>query len=111
MDSMGRRSRKIATRKGAQDAKKAKWYGKIGKEAVSTVKKGGPNPISNTVLATVQEKTKEFDVPKEILERNFKRASEKVQEAYIEKFYEMYGFGGVVMVVEVLTENRSVAAI
>ncbi|KAF8400871.1 hypothetical protein HHK36_014174 [Tetracentron sinense] len=110
---MGRRSSKIATRKGAQDAKKAKRYGKIGKEIVSAVKKGGPNPISNTVLATVLEKAKELDVSKEILERNIKRASEKGQEAYIEKFYEVYGFGGVGMVVEVLTDkiNRSVAAV
>ncbi|XP_077209890.1 yebC-like protein isoform X2 [Tasmannia lanceolata] len=110
---MGRRSSKIATRKGAQDAKKAKRYGKIGKEIVSAVKKGGPNPISNTVLAGVLEKAKELDVPKEILERNIKRASEKGQEAFIEKFYEVYGFGGVGMVVEVLTDkiNRSVAAV
>ncbi|XP_042492544.1 probable transcriptional regulatory protein At2g25830 [Macadamia integrifolia] len=110
---MGRRSSKIAGRKGAQDAKKAKRYGKIGKEIVSAVKKGGPNPVSNTVLAAVLEKAKELDVPKEILERNMKRASEKGQEAYIEKFYEVYGFGGVGIIIEVLTDkiNRSVAAV
>ncbi|GAB4837224.1 hypothetical protein Ancab_002127 [Ancistrocladus abbreviatus] len=110
---MGRRSSKIATRKGAQDLKKAKLYSKIGKEVVSAVKRGGPNPISNPALAVVLEKAKELDVPKEIVERNIKRASEKGQEAYIEKFYEVYGFGGVGMVVEVLTDkvNRSVAAI
>ncbi|XP_022730551.1 probable transcriptional regulatory protein At2g25830 isoform X2 [Durio zibethinus] len=110
---MGRRSSKIAGRKGAQDAKKAKIYSRIGKEVVSAVKKGGPNPISNTVLAAVLEKAKELDVPKEILERNIKRASEKGQEAYIEKVYEVYGYGGVSMVVEVLTDKitRSVAAV
>ncbi|KAJ9168280.1 hypothetical protein P3X46_019826 [Hevea brasiliensis] len=110
---MGRRSSKIAGRKGAQDAKKAKLYSRIGKEVVSAVKKGGPNPISNTALAAVLEKAKELDVPKEILERNIKRASEKGQEAYIEKIYEVYGYGGVSMVVEVLTDkiNRSVAAV
>ncbi|KAF3446405.1 hypothetical protein FNV43_RR11584 [Rhamnella rubrinervis] len=111
--AMGRRSSKIAGRKGAQDAKKAKLYSRIGKEVVSAVKKGGPNPISNTVLAAVLEKAKELDVPKEILERNIKKASEKGQEAYIEKIYEVYGFGGASMVVEVLTDkiNRSVAAV
>uniref|UniRef100_A0A5B7BXG0 Transcriptional regulatory protein n=1 Tax=Davidia involucrata TaxID=16924 RepID=A0A5B7BXG0_DAVIN len=110
---MGRRSSKIATRKGAQDAKKAKLYAKIGKEVVSAVKRGGPNPVSNMSLAAVIEKAKELDVPKEILERNIKRASEKGQEAYIEKFYEVYGFGGVGIIVEVLTDkvNRSVAAV
>ncbi|KAL5786253.1 hypothetical protein ACOSQ2_008645 [Xanthoceras sorbifolium] len=110
---MGRRSSKIAGRKEAQDAKKAKLYSRMGKEVVSAVKKGGPSPISNTLLAAVLEKFKELDVPKEILERNIKRASEKGQEAYIEKIYEVYGYGGVSMVVEVLTDkiNRSVAAV
>lgn len=53
------------------------------------MKKGGPIPTSNTTLAAVLEKAKELDVPKEILDRNIKRASEKGQEAYIEKVYEV----------------------
>lgn len=110
---MGRRSCKIAGRKTAQDAKKTKLYSKIGKEVVSAVKKGGASPVSNTALAALFEKAKELDVPKEIIERNIKRASEKGQEAYIEKVYEVYGYGGVGIIVEVLTDkiNRSVAAV
>ncbi|XP_010526107.1 PREDICTED: probable transcriptional regulatory protein At2g25830 [Tarenaya hassleriana] len=110
---MGRRSSKIAGRKGAQDAKKAKLYSRIGKEVVSAVKKGGPNPVSNTALATILEKAKELDIPKDILERNIKRASEKGQEAFIEKIYEVYGYGGVSIVVEVSTDKitRSVALV
>ncbi|KAF5743242.1 hypothetical protein HS088_TW09G01308 [Tripterygium wilfordii] len=103
--SMGRRSAKIAGRKGAQDTKKAKLYSKIGKEVISAVKKGGSDPGSNTALANVLEKAKELDVPKEVVERNVKKASEKGQEAYIEKVYEVYGFGGASMVVEVLTDK------
>jgi len=53
------------------------------------VKKGGPNPVSNSALVAVLEKAKELDVPKEIVERNIKKASEKGQEAYIEKIYEV----------------------
>lgn len=53
------------------------------------MKNGGPNPLSNLALASVIEKAKDLDVPKEILERNIKRASEKGQEAYIEKVYEV----------------------
>ncbi|KAF8033974.1 hypothetical protein BT93_C0298 [Corymbia citriodora subsp. variegata] len=110
---MGRRSCKIAGRKDAQNAKKAKLFSKIGKEVVSVVKKGGPNLTSNTALVAILEKAKELDVPKEILERNIKRASEKGQESYKEKIYEVYGFGGVSIVVEVSTDkvNRSVAAV
>ncbi|XP_073285355.1 probable transcriptional regulatory protein At2g25830 isoform X1 [Primulina huaijiensis] len=110
---MGRRSCKIAGRKTTQDAKKAKLYARFGKEVVSAVKKGGSSPISNTTLAALFEKAKELDIPRDILDRNIKRASEKDQEAYIEKFYEVYGYGGVGMIVSVLTDkvNRSVAAI
>lgn len=53
------------------------------------MKKGGPSPVSNTALAAILEKAKELDVPKDILERNIKRASDKGQEDYIEKVYEV----------------------
>lgn len=53
------------------------------------MKKGGPNPTSNSILAAVLEKAKELDVPKDIVERNIKKASDKGQEAYIEKIYEV----------------------
>ncbi|WVZ99276.1 hypothetical protein U9M48_044604 [Paspalum notatum var. saurae] len=110
---MGRRSCKIAGRKDAQNLKRMKRNSKIGKEVVAAIKKGGPNPSSNTALAAVLEKARELDVPREILERNIKKASEKGQDTYTEKVYEVYGFGGVGMVVEVLTDKitRSVADI
>ncbi|CAM8879070.1 unnamed protein product [Rhodiola kirilowii] len=110
---MGRRACKIAGRKTAQNAKKMKLYSKIGKELVSAIKKGGTNPTSNITLATLIEKCKELDIPKDIVDRNIKRATEKGQEAYIEKVYEVYGYGGASIVVEVLTDKitRSVAAV
>lgn len=55
-----------------------------------SIKRGGPNPASNTVLAAVLEKAKQLDIPKEIVDRNLNRALEKGQEAYIEKIYEVY---------------------
>lgn len=110
---MGRRSCKIAGRKDAQNLKKMKRNSKIGKEIVAAINKGGPNPSSNTALAAILEKVRELDVPKEVVERNMKRASEKGQDTYTEKVYEVYGFGGVGMVVEVLTDKitRSIADI
>ncbi|XP_020265258.1 probable transcriptional regulatory protein At2g25830 [Asparagus officinalis] len=78
---------------------------KIGKEIVSAIKKGGTNPTSNTILAAVLEKARELDVPKEIVDRNIKKASEKGQEDFIDKFYEVYGFGGVGMVVAASTDK------
>ena len=45
--------------------------------------------MTNLTLAAILDKAKELDIPKDILERNIKRASEKGQEAYIEKVYEV----------------------
>ncbi|KAK9072828.1 hypothetical protein SSX86_009263 [Deinandra increscens subsp. villosa] len=122
---MGRRSCKIAGRKVRSNIRRPKCRGFKMERKLSSmqklerklylrnVKKGGPSPISNTALAAILEKAKDLDVPKEILERNIKRASDKGQEAYIEKVYEVYGYGGAGIIVEVSTDkiNRSVARV
>ncbi|XP_057865123.2 probable transcriptional regulatory protein At2g25830 isoform X3 [Cryptomeria japonica] len=89
--NMGRRACKIADRKVVSGN--------------CSVKRGGANPTSNSLLAAVIQKAKELDVPKDIVERNIKKALDKGQEAFIEKFYEVHGFGGVGMIAEVLTDN------
>ena len=50
---MGRRSSKIAVRKGVQDAKKAKLWGKYGKLILQAAKAGGPSPEGNVRLGEV----------------------------------------------------------
>ena len=50
---MGRRSSKIAMRKGVQDAKKAKSWGKFGKLILQAAKAGGPSPEANVRLGEV----------------------------------------------------------
>lgn len=108
--SMGRRSAKIATRKGKEDGLRAKLYGRIGKQIVSTVKRGGPDASSNEQLAHVLREARALRVPKELVERNIARASEGNQADFQEVTYEAYGHGGVGMVVESLTDNVNRAA-
>eukprot|EP00271_Cylindrocystis_brebissonii_P006971 TRINITY_DN19993_c0_g1_i1.p1 TRINITY_DN19993_c0_g1~~TRINITY_DN19993_c0_g1_i1.p1 ORF type:complete len:377 (-),score=45.34 TRINITY_DN19993_c0_g1_i1:78-1208(-) len=107
---MGRRSSKIAMRKGKEDAKKAKLYGKVGKQIISAVREGGPNPASNSALALLLTQARMYDIPKDILERNIKKASEKGQADFAEMTYEVYGIGGVGIVLDVLTDNNARAA-
>eukprot|EP00894_Picocystis_sp_ML_P000358 jgi/Pico_ML_1/50875/g2006.t1 len=107
---MGRRSAKIATRKGKEDGLRAKLYGRIGKQIVSTVKRGGPDASSNEQLAHVLREARALRVPKELVERNIARASEGNQADFQEVTYEAYGHGGVGMVVESLTDNVNRAA-
>jgi transcriptional/translational regulatory protein YebC/TACO1 len=86
---MGRRAAKIANRKGKADAIKAKLYGRIGKMIVQTVKSGGgADPATNARLAEVLKKAKDVGAPKDLIERNLKRASDAKQADYAELVYE-----------------------
>lgn len=108
--AMGRRSSKIATRKGKADAQKAKLYGKIGKLVAQAVRLDGPDPVANTRLREALAAAKMAQVPVDIIERNIKRASESKAD-YAEVTYEAYGIGGTGFVIECLTDNvnRSVS--
>lgn len=68
----------------AQDMKKSKLYGKLGKLIIQAAKHGGPDPASNTRLKDVLSQAKLVDCPKEIIERNLKKASDKQQADYTE---------------------------
>jgi transcriptional/translational regulatory protein YebC/TACO1 len=48
----------------------------VGKEIVQAVRAGGPDPISNIRLRDLIAVAKERNVPKDIVDRNIKRASE-----------------------------------
>jgi transcriptional/translational regulatory protein YebC/TACO1 len=90
---MGRRAAKIANRKGKADAIKAKLYGRIGKMIVQTVKSGGgADPATNSKLAEVLKKAKDVGAPKDLIERNLKRASDSKQADYAELVYEALSF-------------------
>lgn len=107
---MGRRSSKIAMRKGAQDLQKSKIYGKVGKLIVTAVRAGGASPGSNPALAFALAQARLYAVPKDIIERNMKKAGDKGQADYAEVTFEVYGVGGVGIVVDVMTDNNARSA-
>lgn len=106
----GRRSAKIAGRKGKADAVKAKLYGKIGKLIAQAVRAGGPDPIANQRLREVLGQAKAANLPVEIIERNLKKADDKSSADFIECVYEAYGVGGTGFIIEALTDNVNRAA-
>ena len=99
----------IAKRKGANDAKKAKIFTKIGREMAIAVKEGGSaNPEINGRLRDVIAKAKANNMPND----NIKRTLDKYSGAngsvdYEAINYEGYGVGGVAVIIETLTENRN----
>jgi YebC/PmpR family DNA-binding regulatory protein len=97
----------IKHRKGRADAKKGKIFSRLAKEIISAVKLGGDDPKSNPRLRLAIVKAREANFPSENIERNIKKAMSDDQEAYSEVTYELYGHGGVGIIVDIMTDNRN----
>jgi YebC/PmpR family DNA-binding regulatory protein len=97
----------IKHRKGRADAKKGKVFSRIAKEIISAVKLGGADPKNNPRLRLVLQKARVANVPNDIIERNIKKASSVDQADYTEMTYELYGYGGVGIIVDVMTDNKN----
>lgn len=98
----------IKHRKGKADKIKGKVFSRIAKEIISAVKVGGSgDPKANPRLRLVLLKAREANVPNEIVERNIKKASSADQNDYHELTYELYGYGGIGLIVEVMTDNKN----
>lgn len=100
----------IKHRKGKSDAKKGKIFSRISKEIISAVKLGGPDQKSNPRLRLALQKARTANVPGDNIERLIKKASSADQADYTEITYELYGYGGVGLLVEVMTDNKNRAA-
>lgn len=97
----------IKHKKERADAKKGKVFSRIVKEIMSAVKQGGSDPKSNPKLRLALHKARVANLPSENIERNIKKASSSDQTDFSEMTYELYGHGGVGIVVDVMTDNRN----
>lgn len=99
----------IAKRKGANDAKKAKIFTKIGREMAIAIKEGGSaNPDFNSRLRDCIAKAKANNMPNDTIQRSIKKASgEGSTSEYFEMVYEGYGPSGIAVIVETLTDNKN----
>lgn len=97
----------IKHRKGKADAAKGKVFSRVAKEIISATKLGGPDPKSNPRLRVALQKARDANMPNENVERNIKKASSADQADYHEMTYELYGHGGVGIIVDVMTDNKN----
>jgi YebC/PmpR family DNA-binding regulatory protein len=97
----------IKHRKGRADAIKGKLFSRVTKEIISAVKQGGPDPKSNTKLRFALQKARDVNMPNENIERNIKKATSADQADFTTLTYELYGHGGVGIIVEIMTDNRN----
>ncbi len=97
----------IKHRKERADAKKGKLFSRVTKEIISAVKQGGSDPKTNTKLKLAIQKAKMVNLPSDNIERNIKKAASAEQADFTEMSYELYGHGGVGLVVEIMTDNKN----
>lgn len=97
----------IKFRKEKADAKRGKIFSRIAKEIICAVRLGGPDPKANPRLRLAIQKARDANLPNEIVDRNIKKASNVDQADFSEVTYELYGYGGVGILVEVMTDNKN----
>lgn len=98
----------IKHRKGAQDAKRGKIFTKLIKEITIAARIGGGDLESNSRLRLAVDKAKQANMPKDNIDRGIKKGTGDLDGVtYEEGVFEGYGPGGVAVIVEFMTDNRT----
>lgn len=97
----------IKHKKGAIDAKRGKMFSKLIKE-LTVAARGGGDPAGNPRLRKAMDDAKAINMPKDTMTNAIKRGTGEIAGAAIEDItYEGYGPGGVAMLIECQTDNRT----
>jgi YebC/PmpR family DNA-binding regulatory protein len=99
---------KVKHFKGGIDARRSRIFAKLSREITIAAKMGGGDPDLNPRLRMVLLKARGASLPAENVERAIKRGTGEGDTAtYEDLTYEVYGPGGVAMLVELSTDNRN----
>jgi YebC/PmpR family DNA-binding regulatory protein len=96
----------IQHRKGAQDKKRAKIFGRLIKE-LTVAARASTDAAANPRLRTALAAARAANMPKDNIERVLKKAEGGEGEIYDEIRYEGYGPGGTALIVEAMTDNKN----
>jgi YebC/PmpR family DNA-binding regulatory protein len=99
---------KVKHFKGAIDAKRGKIFSKLAREITIAAKLAGGDPDMNPRLRMVLLKCRAANMPNDNIERAIKKGLGGGEGASFEELtYEIYGPGGVALLVEISTDNRN----
>ena len=97
----------IENRKNAEDARRGKLFTKLIRE-ITVSARGGGDPAGNPRLRMAMDKALSANMSKDTIERAVKRGSGGADGAQLEEVrYEGYGPGGVAILIECMTDNRT----
>ena len=98
----------IMYRKGAQDKKRAKVFGRLIREVTVAARSGLPDPNLNPRLRAAVSAARAANMPKDNIDRAIKRVAGGEDDTNYEEIrYEGYGPGGAAIIVETMTDNRN----
>src|SRR5687767_10866814 len=98
---------KIKRAKGANDAKRGKVWSKIARKIIIAAKNGG-DPRDNLNLRYTIDEAKAANMPKDTIANAIKKGTGELGgENYENATYEAYAPGGVALMIDALTNNRS----
>ena len=98
----------IEGRKNATDAKRGKIFTKIIREISVAARAGGGDPNNNPRLRVAVDKGLSANMTKDVIERAIKKATGELEGVEYEEIrYEGYAPGGVAVIVDCLTDNKT----
>src|ERR1700759_2303351 len=99
---------KVKHFKGAIDAKRGKIFAKLAKEITISAKLAGGDPDMNPRLRMALLRCRSANMPNDNIERAIKKGTGGGEAGNFEDLtYEVYGPGGVAMLVDLRTDNRN----
>jgi YebC/PmpR family DNA-binding regulatory protein len=99
---------KVKHRKAVVDKRRSKAWSMCSRAIISAARQGGPDPNFNFLLRAAIEEARYHNVPNENIDRAIKRgAGATAGDNYEHVRYEGYGPGGVAVVADALTDNRT----
>ena len=98
----------IKRKKGAEDAKRAKIFTRLGRDIMVAAREGGGDESANPRLKLAIVKARAANMPKDNIERAIKKGTGEIAGGeVVEMLYEGYGPEGVAYIVEILTDNKN----
>jgi YebC/PmpR family DNA-binding regulatory protein len=98
----------IKHRKAAVDKKRGRLWSKCSRAIIAAARQGGPDPESNLTLRYAIDEARYANMPRDTIERAIKKGAGEIGgEAWEKVRYEGYGPGGVAVLIDALTDNRT----
>lgn len=98
----------IKHKKGINDAKKGKLFGKLSNQLTVAARQKGGDLNTNPQLRMLVEKARSFNMPSENIERAIKKGTGELEGMRMEEFtIEAYGPGGAALIIEGITDNKN----